>query len=207
MKKVILKRKAIALALATIPLLMGCGSSSSSSGSGGYVPGIAGGGCISSANITTSVAQITIPFSGTNVQFSPLSLRAGQIPYGQAYGTVTLSGGVAGGIYRRNFVDGSLLTMNIQATNATTTGGLYGTSAANITGSLQLSSQVVQTLYTQFGGGYNSLYPYPGQPVVPTTPTANICVTGLAMDYGVTGTSLFGQTYLYMNNTNSGWSM
>ena len=84
MKKYKSKRAVIALALATVPLLMGCGSSGGST-SGQGSAGFGSGSCVPIAS--------QIPFTGTNAQFTPMSIRAGRIPGGQTYGQTGMGGG------------------------------------------------------------------------------------------------------------------
>ncbi len=197
MKTVIQKRKVIALALAIVPLLVGCGSSSTRSGSG-YQPGVGLGGCVPINSV--------IGFSGTNASFTPMSIRAGEIPRSQTYGQMGIGGAVAGGPYQRSGTDGTI-SMTIQPVGQ----GTIGTQpvnnyngAANVNGQLQLSSAVQQDIYWRFGGQMPGTT-IPGQ-IPGQTITNTACVSGIAMDLGIYQTMLYGgYVYLYMNNTKNGY--
>lgn len=211
-------RIAIALAVASISILSGCGASRTNTNTYGAIPGsIAAGGCV-------PITQ-AIPFTATNIFFSGMNLRGGMLSYGQAEGQMAIGGGVAGGNYYWKGSDGEL-SMNIVPVNTgytQPTGGYYGGyqptqqtyNRANATGVLKLSQLVINDIGYRYGNmNYNNGYPTTGYPNTGYPNTgypntgSNVCVSGVAIDVGVTrGTFFGGVMYLYLNNSQTVYTL
>lgn len=204
MKKVKSSKVAIALALASIPLLVGCGKGSSSNPTG-YIPGtIYGGpgGCI-----PVNTAQI--PFTGTNVNYSGQGLIAGQLPSGQSAGQMALGGGIAGGQFHGQSVDGTLMvTLNGGAPVQGPYPG-YGGGNSNITGYVTISQMTQQDIMFQMGGGGYNPYPIYPQPYPTQQPQQQqACISGIAISGSIYQNTFYNtNVYLYMNGTTHGYAL
>lgn len=231
MKRLKKNSVAIALAAASLPLLMGCGSQNGSGSSIGYIPGSVVGGVGSCIPVNAYGTNAQIPFTGSNAQFTPLSIRAGKIPSsatnepyaGQTFGTTVMGGSVTGGPYQKSNMSGDTISMNIQPgayaqpyqpypTTYPTYPTTYPTQTSNaaINGFVTLGSGKLQEIAYFFGnGGYQQPYsPYNPYAPMPTMPQSTACISGIAMNLGVQNSQLFGgNVYLYLNNSQNGVSI
>ncbi|MCM2279589.1 MAG: hypothetical protein NDJ89_16060 [Oligoflexia bacterium] len=221
MKRSYRRKLAIALALATVPLLMGCGSNRDS-GQVGNVPGA----IVPGIGVPGACIPITqqIPFAGTNIYFSGVNIRGGQIPYSTPVGQMGVGGPGGGGPLGRTAVDGSI-SMNVTPVNQAVVAQPYPTTyptyptnnnlsnTANVTGILTISNIVQQDIQYQSGsysGANNNWYNYGGTPGVPQpyAPAAIPCVSGIAIDGAHYYNTIYStKVYLYLNNTQHGYIM
>jgi len=229
-------RKALQLAVAAaLPLaLAACGAAEptdtgSTGGTSGSVSTAPTASCVP--------LNQQIPFTLTNAQITARKLYAGAIPGSQAVGTVFVGGAVAaGGVFQGTGLDNSILSMNItQAGGATTTTGSYGynpydwmayQSYANATGYLQVGTTLqqqaallVQLGYINIPGlstgavGTTTSWTTPST-TAPTQTVAispsQLCVSSIAMTINIHpyyNTLYIGDVYLYLNNTQHGFSV
>ncbi|OFZ21298.1 MAG: hypothetical protein A2X94_07555 [Bdellovibrionales bacterium GWB1_55_8] len=217
------KSVATALAIVGLTALTGCGKSSTpvTGGPVGYIPPqqLLPGGGIAGQCMPIS-AQIG--FTGTGIYVDSASIRGGAIPGTQTMGQMNVTTVGAGGPFQRSGVDGTI-SMNVMLNNAAQptvpgypTGGYWPTpmtpTTANVTGFIAINPQTQQDIIYKFGGttGYYPTYPtyptYPGTLPVPTTPTQQVCVSGIAIDTGHKETQLFNiRVFLYLNNSQHGY--
>ncbi|MGK5082144.1 hypothetical protein WDW37_02480 [Bdellovibrionota bacterium FG-1] len=218
MKRKLNPRKiaATALVVSSLALLTGCGKSPDNTAPPSAVPApiapalpaplAAATGCVP-LNATTM-----IPFTITGMYFDQARVKAGAIPYQQAFGTVLVGGAAPvaatpGSQFRGQRVDGTSITMDLQSTGAAVPGAAppipgysynpmgtgmgMGVGNVNASGMIQLSTQIQQMLI-QIAAGSTGMpmtgFPMPGQiPGYPqaypqAAPTGQTCVSGLALD-------------------------
>ncbi|MEK6704651.1 MAG: hypothetical protein AABZ06_02590 [Bdellovibrionota bacterium] len=187
------KRIAIAAAITSLIALTGCGKNSDTPPPVGSVPAPLPGslGCVP--------INAPIPFTATNIYFSGVSIVGGQVPGSSQMGQIIIGGGIEGGPYQRNGVDGTI-SMNVVPTNTTNTwnypgtypGGTYpggsypgGTypgsypglqptvqapSAANATGFVSIAPMTQQDIMWKFGNGQFNGQPGYYNPLYPSMP-------------------------------------
>ena len=138
-----------------------------------------------------------ISIVASNVYFDKVTLLAGNVPSGASAGTVSLAG--PGATSTKS--DGSIV---IQRDSSDAVIQLVATPACkvvdckqvNLTGTIMIKPLALQDLLSRFGGSVDS--------AAPTT-----CVSGVAIEGGVSmDGKLYGaQIYLYLNNTQSGYTL
>ncbi len=229
----------IVLTTSMAAVLGGCGRSNTNFDP--MASGLNGGIGIGGYSGISGCAPITgpIPFTG-QVYFSAVNIIGGAVPgMGQSYGQLRIGGGGMGPFSRATTADGSI-TMNIIPQSqpypnyyggygmgyGTSYGtgynmggmnsGIYPPGPAQVAGTIRLSPAVIQDIYSQVQMGY---LPIGGvnngvngnNPLMLPNPQ-QICVSGVALNYGHSGTTLItpdrgSGVFLYLNNTQRGYQV
>jgi hypothetical protein len=186
------------MALLAVVLLTACGSDNANTVTNPNPGGFGLGGCVP---INTQIG-----FNGANNEFSYTTIKAGTIPattfgFGGTHGTLTVGGGAAGGPYQRSGVDGSI---NLNVIPLSGAPGTTGSQLVSTNGVLSISALTQSDIMYHFTGsstGFpNGGFPNPGTGTGFPQNGQNICVSGIAIDLGHYGYTLYGgNVYLYIS--------